>query len=116
MIDDEIVGAERIDPPPKIRLVSFNKNVDMGQVLIFLGMLASATVGLIALGGKIQGVQDAIAHESELRIVGEKTVAEKLADVQTQEARDISNINQSIISIRDDIRTLVSANPVSGHR
>lgn len=109
MVDGEIVGADEPGAAKREPLVSFNGSVSLGNVLILLGMIGTGMVGLYTIGTQVKGVQDAIAHETDLRGIGEKNVSEKLADVQQQEARDIAGINQSLISVRDDIRTLVQA-------
>lgn len=109
---DEAVGAE--DGDSREPLVSFNGSVSLGNVLILLGMIGTGMIGIYTVGVQVRGVQDAIAHETDLRTVGEKTTSDKLADVQRQEARDISTINQSIISIRDDVRVLTQAS--TSHR
>lgn len=114
MVNDETVGAE--DGGSREPLVSFSGSISLGNVLILLGMIGTGMIGIFTVGSQLRGVQDAIGHESELRVVGERTVAERLADAQSMEAHDISMMNQSISGIRDDIRTLVSANPGVAHR
>lgn len=114
MVQDETVGAEGGEG--REPLVSFNGTISLGNVLILLGMVGTGMVGLYTIGGQVRGVQEAIAHETEMRTVGEKTTADRLADVQRQEAHDISSINSSIADIRNNIWTLVQASTSDGRK
>jgi len=108
MIDDAGEEAEQ-RAVKKEPLVTFTGAVSLGNVLILLGMVGTGMVGIYTVGGQLRGVQDAIAHETDLRLQAQGSLADKVADYQRQEARDISTINQSIMVIHDDIRTLVAA-------
>lgn len=105
MVNDETIGAE--DGASREPLVSFSRSVSLGNVLILLGMVGTGMIGIYTVGTQVKGVQDAILHETDMRVSGEKTVADKLGDVQRQEAKDINSINLSIQDIRNNVWTLV---------
>ena len=109
MIDDDL-GAE---PEAKERgpLVSFLNVVSLGNILIFLGMVGTGMLGIYEVGGQVQRLQDSVQHEADLRLGSEHDLTNQITAIGQQETRDMSSVNQAIVAVRDDVRTLMRINP-----
>lgn len=112
MIQDD-PGAE---PAAETRgpLVSFLNVVSLGNVLIFLGMVGTGMLGIYEVGGQVQKLQDAISHEADMRSNSEQNLTNQIASLSTQENRDMLNMNNAIVAVRDDVRSLMQLNPSAG--
>jgi hypothetical protein len=98
------VPAEQHKP-----FISFHPVISLGNLLIIAGMVSSLAIALFTMGGSMQRLQDAITHEAELRVDSEKNIADKIADSQRTEARDVQAIGQSLTDLKTDMRELVKA-------
>jgi hypothetical protein len=88
--------------------------IRLDNVLVILTMLSSVGVGLLVVGKLVQGVVDDIravhqevVHETDMRMAADVTLAARIDNLQTAEAKDIAAISQALQNMRDDYRELL---------
>lgn len=107
--------------------VSFLREISLGNVLIFAGMVGTGMLGIYTVGGNVQKVQDAVeavntavVHETQMRTqaeaelqrqftTSERERTEQIAALQRQETSDVANIAGNLRDLKTDMRALLQS-------